>query len=68
MAKTFMRALSSVLMQAVGLFFMGFYLILTVSSGQFFKKPTAEYKSELVLGKLLLSPVQSNTIYVVNVD
>jgi hypothetical protein len=53
MAKTYLGALSSLFIQAIGLMFMGYYFILTVISGQFFKKPTAEYKSELALGKLL---------------
>lgn len=55
MAKTYLGALSSLFVQAIGLMFMGYYFILTVISGQFFKKPTAEYKSELALGQSLFS-------------
>lgn len=62
MAKTYLGALSSLLIQAIGLMFMGYYFLLTVISGQFFKKPTAEYKSELALGKLLLLSCNGHTI------
>lgn len=55
MAKTYLGALGSLFIQAIGLMFMGYYFLLTVISGQFFKKPTAEYKSELALGKLLFA-------------
>lgn len=55
MGKEHLGALSSLLIQAIGFVFMGYYFILTVISGQFFKKPTAEYRSELALGKLLVS-------------
>lgn len=55
MAKTYLGALGSLFIQAIGLMFMGYYFFLTVISGQFFKKPTAEYKSELALGKLLFA-------------
>lgn len=55
MAETYLRALSSFFIQAFGLMFMGYYFILTVISGNVFKKPTAEYKSELALGKSILA-------------
>lgn len=56
MAKTYLGALGFLFIQAIGLMFMGYYFLLTVISGHLFKKPTAEYKSELALGRLLLIP------------
>ncbi|EED20086.1 alpha/beta hydrolase, putative [Talaromyces stipitatus ATCC 10500] len=51
MAKTYLGALNSLLIQAIGLMFMLYYWFLTIINGQFFKKPTAEYKSELALAR-----------------
>jgi hypothetical protein len=45
-----LRALGSLVIQAIGFSFMTYYWLLTVKSGAFFKKPSAEYKSELALG------------------
>ncbi|OKL60614.1 hypothetical protein UA08_04188 [Talaromyces atroroseus] len=44
-------ALRSIIIQVVGFLFMIYYWILTVLSGAFLRKPTAEYNSELALAR-----------------